>query len=201
MNPFVSRRAALAFTLLYITLGVIHSFLNGNAEFLRYLIILLTGAVFIAIYRNWLPLPAWLLWLVSIAGLLHLLGGSVIVSGDVLYAYVPVVIQNPFGLTVLKYDQVVHLFGSAVAALVIFGFLRGARHVSGLTLGLITFLAAVGVGALNEIIELHVKLTVPQEGVGGYYNNALDLVFNTIGAGIAAVLAMRFWGRENLQGK
>ena len=44
-----------------------------------------------------------------------------------------------------------------------------------------------GLGALNEIIEFIVTVFVPENNVGGYVNTALDLVFNLIGAVIAAV--------------
>lgn len=197
MNPFRSRRAALVFTFSYILAAGAYLISIGDTEFTRYLIILLIAAIFLAIYRNQLPLPVWLLWLLSITGLLHLLGGTVSVGGDVLYAYVPFHIENPFGLTILKYDQITHAFGSGVATLAVFAFLREARGISLGTIGLVAFLAALGVGAINEIIELHVKLTVPDSGVGGYYNNALDLVFNAVGAGISVAVAMRWLGKKN----
>ena len=40
-------------------------------------------------------------------------------------------------------------------------------------------------GAVNEMIEFIVVLLVPDNGVGGYYNTLLDIVFNFIGAIIA----------------
>jgi hypothetical protein len=49
-------------------------------------------------------------------------------------------------------------------------------------------LAAMGLGAVNEIIEFIAVLSVPDTNVGGYLNTALDLVFNAAGAIIAMVL-------------
>ncbi|BBI65284.1 hypothetical protein HSBAA_65900 [Vreelandella sulfidaeris] len=46
-------------------------------------------------------------------------------------------------------------------------------------------MAAQGVGAVNEMIEFIVVLLVPDNGVGGYYNTLLDIVFNFIGATLA----------------
>ena len=54
------------------------------------------------------------------------------------------------------------------------------------TLAVLVVLMGSGVGALNEIIEFIAVLTVPETGVGGYENTALDLCFNLLG-GILAV--------------
>ena len=48
-------------------------------------------------------------------------------------------------------------------------------------------LAAMGFGMLNEMIEFSAVLMVPGANVGGYYNTALDLVSNSIGAVIAII--------------
>jgi uncharacterized membrane protein YjdF len=53
-------------------------------------------------------------------------------------------------------------------------------------------LGAMGLGALNEMIEFSAVLMVPDTNVGGYYNTALDLVFNALGAVIAMVLVRAF---------
>ncbi len=47
----------------------------------------------------------------------------------------------------------------------------------------------MGLGVLNELIEFSAVLVFPDTNVGGYFNTALDLVFNTLGALAAAVLA------------
>jgi putative membrane protein len=54
----------------------------------------------------------------------------------------------------------------------------------------------MGLGALNEMIEFSAVLMVPGTNVGGYYNTALDLVSNSIGAVIAIIaVAWSEWGR------
>ena len=50
---------------------------------------------------------------------------------------------------------------------------------------LMAFLGGMGVSAINEIIEFSTVVFFGSTGVGGYYNNAIDLVFNFIGALIA----------------
>jgi hypothetical protein len=51
------------------------------------------------------------------------------------------------------------------------------------------FFAAMGFGALNELIEFLAVLSVPETGVGGYYNTGLDIVANALGAICAAFIA------------
>ena len=55
------------------------------------------------------------------------------------------------------------------------------------TIYLYPALAAMGLGAVNEIIEFLAVLSVPETNVGGYVNTALDLVFNAGGA-VSAML-------------
>ena len=60
-------------------------------------------------------------------------------------------------------------------------------------------LVVLGLGAVVEIVEYLVVLTVPEHGVGGYDNNMQDLIANALGASLAMVLrgvwrAARFLG-------
>ena len=60
-------------------------------------------------------------------------------------------------------------------------------------LSLIIILIASGIGAFNEIIEFFaVVFFNAAKGVGGYFNNALDLVFNLIGAIIASFIITKY---------
>ncbi|MGD0078922.1 MAG: hypothetical protein ABSB91_09915, partial [Sedimentisphaerales bacterium] len=57
-----------------------------------------------------------------------------------------------------------------------------------IALSVVVMMAGLGVGAFNEIVEALVAAIVPQAGVGGYVNTALDLISDLIGA----ILAMAF---------
>ena len=89
----------------------------------------------------------------------------------------------------LKFDQVVHAFGFAVATLVVFHLLRPylGGKVNWKIVYPIIALGGMGLGVINEIVEFIAVVVFPETGVGGYYNTALDLVFNTIGAVLATV--------------
>lgn len=53
---------------------------------------------------------------------------------------------------------------------------------------LLLILIALGIGALNEILEFGAVVFLDaQEAVGDYFNNAADLVFNLIGSVIAVI--------------
>ena len=81
------------------------------------------------------------------------------------------------------------MFGFGVMTLAGYHVLRpylrdGIQRGAGLWL--LVVMMGSGFGALNEVIEFVAVLTVPETGVGGYENTALDLVFNLIGGLMAA---------------
>lgn len=194
MSHITPHRLLLAvLTLGYLVAAAIYFTSVGNTEFLGYIaaVALVLGLVACTLHIT--CLPDWLLWLLSFQMLLHILGGGVMVNDDVLYNYVVYPVENPAGLTFLKFDQVVHTFGSLVAAFYAYFFLARAGSLSWLALFILTALAAMGIGAINEMLEFAAKLSIPDTDVGGYYNTAVDLCVNFVGAVLGAALAVRFW--------
>ncbi len=192
-NLTFHRLLPLLFMLLYIAIGALYFSLIGNNEFLGYVVVLVVLVALGGCVLSHQCVPSWLLWLLASAGLVHLLGSALIVSGDILYNYVPVYLENPTGLTILKFDQIVHMYGSAVASVLAYFFLRRDTRFHAFGLFVFSALAAMGVGAINEIIEFVAKLTVPDSTVGGYYNTAMDLTVNLVGSLAGAALALAFW--------
>lgn len=183
-----SRIAILAFTGLYI-LGFGAWFISqGNYEFVWYVLTMLVVIGLLIKTIKTSGIPDWILWLLSIWGLFHMLGGGVWIGDHVLYGQIlyPFYLDGDFSL--LRYDQVVHAFGFGVAAAMLHGIL--VRLAPGVKrFGRIWFpaLAAMGLSVINEVIEFSAVVLFPDTWVGGYYNVSLDLVFNTLGA-FAAVL-------------
>jgi hypothetical protein len=174
----------------YIFLAVllIYFITKANYEFIGYTIIvgLLFHAVLYADKLYNFPLIG--IWLVAIWGALHLFGGSIYLGGTRLYDIILInILGDPF--FILKYDQFVHAFCYFAFAIIIYYMLR--KHMKprqNLALILFTILAASGIGMLNEVIEFGmVVFANAADAVGGYYNTALDLVFNFIGAIIGAI--------------
>lgn len=192
-NLSLARFAALAFTVAYTIIAGLYFTSIGNAEFLTYIAVIVFMVVFGGCVLTHQCVPPWLLWLLSFVGLLHLLGAAVPVNGDILYNYVPFPIENPTGLTFIKMDQIVHTYGTAVGALLMYYFLRRDTAFHWLGIAVFAILGAMGLGALNEMVEFFALMTVPDTNVGGYYNTAVDLWVNCFGAVLGTVLAFIFW--------
>ena len=106
------------------------------------------------------------------------------INNYILYAWkiVPIYVTEEF--FVLKYDQVVHFFGFGVTTFVAYHLLKPylKKKVNYMVLYPGLVLIAMGLGALNEILEFVGVLLFPKTGVGGYFNTSLDMIFNTLGA-------------------
>ncbi len=185
LTPF--RAAVLAFTLLYTAGFGLYYISAENLEFLWYVLTLLVLIAFVALTIRRSQLSNTHLALLSIWGLLHMAGGSVVVDGNVLYRYVliPFFVDGDF--TILKFDQFVHAYGFGVCAVALLSIFERWTHgtVGPRALAATAALSAMGLGVLNEIIEFAAVVSLAETGVGDYYNTALDLLFNTIGAFVA----------------
>jgi len=133
--------------------------------------------------------PSYILWGMTGWSLLHMAGGGIFIKGVKLYATMLItLVGEPYNI--LKYDQFVHAYGFAIATMIVFALLKpslsrlGTRNIP---IIIVLLAGGLGFGALNEIIEFFAVVIAPSTGVGGYYNTALDLVFNAIGSGMAVV--------------
>ncbi|MDT8311974.1 MAG: DUF2238 domain-containing protein [Methylophaga sp.] len=191
MNFSLSEKLILAFTVLYTAAFSAYFMLHFNVEFLAYVgvIVLIFALLYGTLDKT--QVPAYILAGLSLWGLMHMLGGSMPTADGVLYNWQMLpLFDGGDDLYILKFDQFVHAYLYAVVTLLFLNLLRnyfGNRH-SQILIGFIAVTAAMGVGAINEIIEFIAVLTVPDNNVGGYYNMALDIVFNFAGA-LFAVLA------------
>jgi len=115
-------------------------------------------------------------------------GGGLFINGVRIYDIILIPLSQTY--PILRYDQLVHVFGFAAATLAIFDLIRpllkeNLQHFAALSVVIV--MAGLGVGAFNEIVEALVALTLPQSGVGGYVNTALDLISDFLGAILAYV--------------
>jgi hypothetical protein len=184
-------RAVALFTFAYVIAFSAWFILGGNHEFVVYLVTMLLLILLVGRSLRSAEYPPAMLWALSLWGLMHMAGGGVPVGGSVLYNLQVIPLGPPDGeWTFLKYDQLVHAYGFGVTAWVLWHLM--ARHYPVLqgtwTIYVYPALAAMGLGAVNEIIEFIAVLSVPDTNVGGYLNTALDLVFNASGAVLAMVI-------------
>lgn len=183
-----SQLAVLFFSLLYILPFSFYYISIKDFEFLWYIAVLLLFLILIVCTVHKTHFTPLILWGLSIWGLLHMSGGGIPVGDGVLYSYKLIDIVGDGEFTILKFDQVVHAFGFGVATLVAHHLMapRWAHGASKMLLYIGAALVGMGLGAINEIVEFIAVVTFPETGVGGYFNTALDLVFNAFGSIIAA---------------
>ena len=196
ISPTASEKAVGLFTLAYV-LGFTLWFLSiGNFEFIVYIVTMgaLIALVTFSLRTAEYPMP--MLWALSIWGLAHMAGGGVPVAGSVLYNLPLIPIFENAQMIILKYDQLVHAYGFGVTAWVLHHLMTRHFPETKGTATALTYpaLGAMGLGAVNEIIEFSAVLMVPDTNVGGYYNTALDLCFNAGGA-VVAVFLIRVFSR------
>lgn len=160
---------------------------SGNTEFVIYV------AVIVVIFGGTLALhkvvefPVWMLWLLSVWGLMHVLGGAVHIGDHVLFAHrIFPLIDRGGEFYILKYDQVVHGYLYGLVAVMAYHTIKQyfSIQTDGKMLALVAVLVSVGISGLNEIMEFFISLTM-ENGVGGYDNTMLDMCFNLAGAVVA----------------
>jgi hypothetical protein len=139
-------------------------------------------AIFVNVHLR-VNLPSRLLWALALLGLLHLAGGLIPLDEKRILYDLPLF---PFPLQV---DRLVHAFGSAAVALVVWEtlkpYLAAARPIPWFVV-IVVGLAGMGVGAIEEVAEFATSSLAPTH-VGGYSNTGWDLVFNLVGCTLAAI--------------
>jgi len=164
-------------------LFIIASVLRKNWEFLFYAASLIILLILVTISDKKFNYPKIALYGLGSWLLLHLLGGMAKIGDTRLYDFMLInIIGEPY--QILKYDQFVHFYCYFVAAFFVYSIIRSfsKKDSSFTVIAFITVIASVGIGGINEIIEFAAVVIVNSNGVGGYYNTAIDLVANTLGA-------------------
>lgn len=173
-------------SLIFVTLFILTGFLikalfEKNYEFLGYWIVIVVVFSTVIVMDKKFNFPLVGMWLFSIWSILHMAGGLIKINGTRLYDTILIpILGDPF--FILRYDQFIHTYCYiAISILVYFALKNYTKNKKALFA--FTMLASMGIGALNEIIEFSLVIFANAgAGVGGYFNNALDLVFNLIGA-------------------
>ncbi len=186
-----------AVTVAYTLAALARTIATGNLEFLMYIgqMAVLVGLVMWAHRRAHFTTGA--LWGLSLWGFLHLAGGTVPVPVEM--AQINDADKSSavlYGLWLIppdrfKYDNLVHAYGFFIATIALWQATRrflapGTRPT--LAFAVLLLCAGMGLGATNEIIEFIATRVFPETGVGDYANNAIDLIYNAIGAGVATAI-------------
>jgi uncharacterized membrane protein YjdF len=173
--------------------------LKGDWEFFGYVFFLIALVFILITTIHKTHFPIWLLWMLSLWGMVHISGGYFVIDGNVLYWKELFHIVGSGDSYVLRFDQLVHFYGFFTTTFVAYWLLL-PQLKENFRLGIIAFvamLASMGFGAINEIIEFITVLLVPDNGVGGYYNTAIDIVTNGLGALCASLVIV--YGKVGLK--
>jgi len=141
-------------------------------EFFIYAGVIVAGIVLLWwVFRGY-PFPALPLVLLEVGIAMHFSGAFVLVDGGRLYDTL---------LLGIRYDKYVHFVNAFCIALLVSHLFQVQRIEPTIINSVILLFVVLGLGALIEIVEYTVVLTVPQNGVGGYDNNMQDLIANFCG--------------------
>jgi len=176
----------LAFTVGYLAAFTVNAIFWGNFEFLYYTVLLVGLIYSIVIINKKLHLAFFIIFNLSIVGFLHLLGGNLYVGQVRLYDFY-------FIPGIFRYDNFIHTYATFIATLALYSLLINFIAIEikkkYFILAIILILMSIGLGTVNELVEFFAVLVFNvAEKVGGYFNNALDLLFNTLGATLATVV-------------
>ncbi len=190
MKEKTELKLMLYFTISYLILFTILAIIKSNYEFLYYTFIMSAIILLIVFHYKKAHLTKHILLGLTILGAMHIFGGNTYIFGTRLYDLY--LIPN-----LLKYDNLVHSFGTFVATFAIYNILnphldKKMKHNS-LILSIIMMSIAMGIGAYNEVLELFAVLFLgAAKQVGDYFNNAFDLVYNLIGSVIASFFIIKY---------
>jgi len=179
------------FTIGYLLYALGFAMFKNNQEFLLYGgVVLLIGFVVLWI-DDTASFTHGMLWCLSVWGLLHMLGGLVVVPETWLIGEGEKHVLYSLWLIpgVLKYDQFVHAYGFGVCMWIAYQWARAVYPVVP-RFGILVLcaLASLGLGALNEVIEFAATRFIHDTNVGGYDNTLWDLIFNLIGVVVAGTI-------------
>lgn len=176
----------------YMIAFLIIAMISNNAEFLYYELTMMVIIGIIVFMDKRVKFSHIVLSGLSLWGFIHLAGGLVPIpaSWTILEIENPVLYNLKPHALIPKYDQFVHAFGFGVALIAAYEALcahfKTTLKISA-PIGFALFFIAMGLGALNELIEFIAVISIANTNVGGYENTGWDIVSNAIGALIGLI--------------
>jgi len=172
-----AERRSLGVALLAVVVLGTYGFRDGAHNTIGYLVSVGAFAAAVGLVRRE-PLHPGLAGALGALVVGHLAGGLVNIGDDVLYNTHP-------NVPALQYDHIFHASASAIGVVALWGWIRS--EVRSVPLGLLfAALGALGLGALNELVEFLSTLAHDGGHVGGYLNTGWDFVSNTLGVAVAS---------------
>ncbi len=163
---------------------LVYGIATDNSQLIYYIPITVMFTGIIALIHRSVGFHMAVLWALAGAAIGNMAGGVLVVGGAALY-------QLPV-LGLIGYDKVFHAFAAGVVAWASLEALSSWGLRRTFALGFAATMIALGGGALVEVVEYFGSILIEDASVGGYINNAQDLIANTLGATIGTTLAYRF---------
>lgn len=145
----------------------------GNiAEFFVYAVGIIALIIILWMYFRRFTFDTSMLVLLEIGIMMHFAGAFVQINGHRLYDE---------HILWIRYDKYVHFVNSFVISILVRRLFVLQRNNMDMINRIFILLVVLGLGAIVEIAEYGVTLTVPHNGVGDYDNNMQDLIGNLAG--------------------
>jgi len=157
-----------------------------NSEFIFYQVTMLIMISILVYMDKRVKFSALVLGGLALWGFIHLAGGLIPIpeTWTVFKTTSPVLYDLKPHHFLPKYDQVVHAFGFGICLIAAYEALKAhLKRDLPLTfpIYMALFLIAMGLGAINEMIEFIAGISIPNTNVGGYTNTGWDLISNATG--------------------
>lgn len=202
------RWAVFLFTAAYMVYFFIRAYITQNYEFFYYAIVI--GILLFLLVRiaRKVYLKTFLIAGISFVVLLNFLGGTIMIKGENLEHITTRLYDTYLISNIIKYDNLVHFLASLLMSFLVIELMFELTkdkfpksYVDQMIFFFMIFFAAFGLTATVEIIEfIAVGMFDAAEGVGDYYNNAIDLVFNFWGVFVAILFFIGYHkGKEKIK--
>ena len=151
-------------------------------EFFFYATVIYVAILYFWTKLRYIKMPLYILILFEAMILLHFAAAFVEINGHRLY---------DLRIFEIRFDKFVHFINALIATIITFYFFQKNQCKITKFMMMMTVFSVLGIGAVIEIVEYIVTLTVEHNGVGAYNNNMLDLVANLFGS-VTAVLLFKY---------
>lgn len=176
--------------LIFITLEIF----SKNLEFIFYGSLYFILILLLLVHHKEFNFTLPVLLGLAILLLLHALGSTVKINEVLLYDFW--LIDG-----IYKFDNLVHFLGGFVVLFAIYNWLnphfQKAFTQRRVLYPSVLILIVCGLGTINEIMELTAVLIFKSTGVGDYFNNSFDLLYNFFGALVAMLLVIHMNKKRN----
>ncbi|MGJ8673647.1 DUF2238 domain-containing protein [Rubritalea sp.] len=184
----------VAFTLLYQCGLAALAITQNNYEFLYYSAIQLSCIALLSIAHKRIHYSISILWLLSLWGLIHLVGGLFYVPESWVAAGESRALHNFTVISSIKYQHIEHFYGFFLVTWVSWQTLCSIIHLRyqrrlmpSFGLLLLCATSSMGYGAFNELVEFLVSRVMGNADITGYEDTAWDMVANTAGVFLASI--------------